>query len=190
MLKCLDIKTILEKKEIEKGLEQYLYIMEQFNHVNVAENIEFQKAYRKFYRLYRNYSDNFCKEYFTIMENLKYDKKSIRFDNILHSVSILKNRLEISYSSKMLHTLNPSYPIWDSIVTKKHFNIQNPPTNIEHRELCACNKYNIYVNQFYDYLKTDEAKAIIKYFDEKYPNNISDVKKIDFILWQDRIKKP
>jgi hypothetical protein len=34
---------------------------------------------------------------------------------------------------------------------------------------------------------TDEGWTIIGQFDKKFPDNrISDVKKIDFVLWQDR----
>jgi hypothetical protein len=39
-------------------------------------------------------------------------------------------------------------------------------------------------------MATEEGCMIIRTFDERFPNNgISDVKKIDFILWQDKEKK-
>jgi hypothetical protein len=65
-----------------------------------------------------------------------------------------------------------------------------PYASCKNRELACCNRYAEYEDKFYDYMATEEGCMIIRTFDERFPNNgISDVKKIDFILWQDKEKK-
>ena len=40
----------------------------------------------------------------------------------------------MSFSSKLLHTIKPEYPIWDSVVTKEHFGIRPPYASCKNRE--------------------------------------------------------
>jgi hypothetical protein len=51
----------------------------------------------------------------------------------------------------------------------------------------AIEKYEEIVAQYRAFMNTRLCGEILNLFDEKYPDNgISDVKKIDFILWQNR----
>lgn len=181
-------KEILAKPEVAEGLKKYQYIMQNFPLVDVVEYAKFQKIYREFYQLRRFYSDEFAKGYFEIMQTLK-GVPNVTFQQILEKVnSIEKNSNETSFSSKLLHTLDPSYPIWDSIVTDKHlFNLKAPSSKAENFESQTNEIYQTFKSAFYAYMNSDEGQLLIELFDEKFPNSgISDVKKIDFILWQHR----
>ena len=93
----------------------------------------------------------------------------------------------MSFSSKLLHTIKPEYPIWDSVVTKEHFGIRPPYASCKNREQLCIERYDLYQDRFYDFMSSDEGAELIRIFDHQYPNNgISNVKKIDFIMWQDR----
>ena len=55
------------------------------------------------------------------------------------------------------------------------------------REEACCKKYDIYEDRFYDYMASEEGIKVIHLFDEYFPESgIMDVKKIDFVLWQER----
>lgn len=177
---------ILEKPALAQGVKKYKYIMNRFCEVDVSKDIEFQNMYRDFYQMNnRFYSDKFAQEYFCIMETLK-ELSAVSFSDAFERVKSIQNTFETSFSSKMIHTFDPNMPIWDNVVTKRHFGI-TAPTYPKNREQKTVEKYNYYKEKFYDYLKSGEGQMIIELFDDKFPDSgISDVKKIDFILWQDR----
>ena len=49
-----------------------------------------------------------------------------------------------------------------------------------------CKQYDDFYDKFYVYLNSPEGDALVKVFDQKFPNaEISDVSKIEFIIWGD-----
>lgn len=181
------IREIVKSKQVEQGLAIYQSLMDRVNQINVSKDLSFQDDFRKFYQMRRFYSDDFAKHYFVLLEQLKNSGDNISMEMILERVLHIQNTYEISFSSKMLHTINPLKPIWDSIVTKNHFDINAPSSNCKDRTRAIVKKYSLYEEKFYDFMATKEGMLIIKLFDETFPNNkISDVKKVDFVLWQDR----
>lgn len=128
----------------------------------------------------------FRKKYFEIMEELK-NNNEVDFATIFEHVKNIRGTCELSFSSKLIHTLNPTYPIWDSIVTKTHFNIAVPYFYKENKAQLCCESYELYKSEFIEYMKTEEAKELVNMFNQAFPNNsITNIKKIDFILWQYR----
>ena len=95
---------------------------------NIKSKI-YQKNYISFYRLRRD--EDWIKQYFNFLEI--YYKKHQSGDNycfkdILQDLYNVPSKsrdgqyqfkIEISFASKLLHTVNPDYPIWDSQVRKK-----------------------------------------------------------------------
>ena len=179
------IREILKKPVLKDGLQSYRYIMERLYQTDVSADREFQSAFRNFYQMKRFYSDEFAGHYFKLMEQLK-NSRDMSFVMALERVKHIRNAYEMSFSSKMAHTINPLHPIWDSVVTKKHFGISVPYAKKDREEAC-CKKYDIYEDRFYDYMASEEGMKVIHLFDEYFPElGITDVKKIDFVLWQDR----
>lgn len=62
----------------------------------------------------------------------------------------------MSFSSKLLHTVDPRYPIWDSVVTKDHFTCKN-------RERLCVERYGLYQNRFYEYMSSEEGIELIQF---------------------------
>lgn len=182
-----DLNQILSRKELREGLEKYRYIMTALHEVDVRTDAEFQKTFRDFYQMRRFYSDDFAKHYFVLMQQLKDTGPNMSFDMALERVKHIQGTYEMSFSSKLAHTINPLLPIWDSVVTKGHFGIRAPYAGAKDKEKACCRKYAEFEDAFYDYMATDDGIQIIHAFDEAFPDSgISDVKKIDFVLWQDR----
>lgn len=182
------IEEILKKPALQNGLQSYKFIMERLHRTDVSADKEFQVAFRNFYQMGRFYSDEFARHYFRLMEQMK-DSRNMSFKMALERIKHIQNTYEMSFSSKMMHTINPFHPIWDSVVTKKHFGISAPYVKKNREEAC-CNRYDMYEDRFHDYMASEEGMQIIHLFDEYFPNSgVTNIKKIDFALWQDRKKE-
>ena len=92
----------------------------------------------------------------------------------------LQSKIEMSFASKLLHTIDPHFPIWDSQVRKK-LKINGSIKTFDdgdkaYNDLCGC----------YAKMKIDpQFKTFVSDFDSLFPgfNWITDTKKIDFYLW-------
>lgn len=180
-MNAVKINEAMEK--IKPGLEKYLRIMNIVNDVDVSRDESFQKTFNGFYRI-RQRNSTFYEKYYLFMESNKskdtsFEKALIYFYNEL-------GRVEASFSSKLVATINPNLPIWDSLVLR-NLNFIQPRSYSKNRIQEIINLYDK-INQWYQkFLLTDEGSNIISIFDKKYPNTfITDVKKIDFVLWQIR----
>ena len=186
MIDTNKLESILERPELCKGLQKYKTIMEALLTTNVAEDKGFQKLYRDFYQMRPFYSDDFAHAYFKLMESMK-SWLSVSFDMAFERIKHIKGSYEMSFSSKLVHTIDPSLPVWDKIVTRDHFHMKAPYSACKDRERACCKRYEDYRKRFCCYKDSPEGQVMIESFDTAFPNSgISDVKKIDFILWQDR----
>lgn len=177
---------IVCRNEISKGIDRYKYFRERLLETDVSKDKFYQKEFRSFYQMRRFYNDYFAEGFFSLLETAKR-KKEIDFQYVFSNMKEIRGTCEISFSSKLLHTIDPSYPIWDSIVTRNHFGITPPYSSCKNRTSACITKYNEFKEKFYKYLHSDEGLALINIFDQQYPESgINNVKKIDFILWQDR----
>ena len=176
--KC--IRTTLQKGATKKGIDKYIKIMELFTKVNVSKDEEFQRKYNDFYKIRRN--KQFRERYYSIIENSKKDKPSLI--KVLDELYKFGN-LEVSFASKLLATIDPNLPVWDKYVLE-NFKISPPSRKLEKIERINQTNgvYESLKNKYKDLLEKDEGKLMIRIFNEYYPNDISSIKKIDFIIWQ------
>ena len=177
---------IVKKPEISIGLERYKFFRENLFVEDITKDQRYQNEFRTFYQMRRFYSDDFAKQFFEILESLKTEKE-LSYEEVLMRLYEIRGTFEMSFSSKLLHTIFPEYPIWDSVVTRNHFNIKGPYNSCKDKRAVCVSRYAIFKARFYEYLDTKEGRELIKLFDAQFPDNgISNVKKVDFILWQDR----
>lgn len=166
------------------GLKTYDEIQNTFNKIDVSSDKKFQKEFNGFYRVRRG--DNWRKDYYNIFEKVKKDPSKQNFDYILNSIYKKTGKFEPSFSSKMLATLNPNYPIWDQYVLK-NTGIKAPSGNGKNINSLV-NTYKEIEDWYKAFIGSNVGKTWIAVFDKTFPNynNINDVKKIDFILWAKR----
>jgi hypothetical protein len=177
----LTIITALAKAK--PGLNKYLKIMDMVKKVDVSQDEEFQKLFNGFYRM-RQRPKIFYKKYYSFMENNKETPPS--FEKTLRYIYEELGRMEPSFSSKLVATLNPNMPIWDSVVLN-NLKLKAPAYYRKNRleEIIAF--YGDIVNHYIELLDSEKGKIIVELFDQEYPKTgITDAKKVDFVLWQNR----
>lgn len=172
------------KQQITKHfeIEKYLYLIDGLKTVDVSKDKTYQTAYDYFWNVRRN--EKWRNGYFKILQLIKTKEKPV-FSEIVEQVSNLSiNAIEPSFSSKILATIDPNMPIWDSrVLNKLHLQTTwEGDKTIEN----AIEMYGKIVKWYEDYLKKPEARENILIFDSylpEYKDRITDVKKIDYLLW-------
>ena len=98
----------------------------------------------------------------------------------------LRYGLECSFASKLLHSINPNYPIWDSRVRSA---LLIPEADVswpmEDRINYSIQMYDELTVKVHSFIDSIEGQHCIEAFDKKFPGykNISNVKKIDYFLF-------
>lgn len=176
-----EIKEALIK--VRPGLLKYCLIQEKFLLVDVRKDLFFQKKFNGFYRVRRG--QVWRKIFYSLMENQK--KKGLSFEKALKKVSKETGRLEASFVSKLIATSDPGKPVIDRFVLH-HFNLRLPRPNVKNREKMIAEVYDILCQRYEDVLKSNLGRKICRMFDINYSahKNISNLKKIDLVLWQIR----
>lgn len=177
----LKIKQSLEN--IKPGLIKYIDIMNRVNNSNVSVDNEFQKKFNSFYRM-RQRSPEFYDCYFNLLENSK--GSIITFEEVIMHIYNKLGRVEASFSSKLVATIDPDKPIWDMYVLH-NLGLKTPYQADKNRVGKIINLYDEICDWYDEYLLREETGEVLEIFNQMYPNVcITDVKKIDFILWQMR----
>ena len=147
----------------------------------VSADKDFQREFNHFYRIRRN--EEWRKKFYRIFEDTK-QKTAPDFAEVLEELYAQTGNVEASFASKMVATLNPNKPIWDSMVLSVL--LMKPETkNGKATVSSVISCYNDIDRWYYDFKKHPTAKEWIRKFDKAFPEykDISATKKIDFILW-------
>lgn len=130
-----------------------------------------------FYRM-RQRSVSYYKEFYSYLEANK-SNQSITYQEIRQHLFQSHGSVEASYSSKMLATIRPEMPIWDTRVLK-NLGIKPPYSSDKNRlqKVMAC--YDWICQWYAEYSHVE----LIADFNTAYPGgDITDTKKVDFMLW-------
>lgn len=170
------------RKDVSKSLmnilkiNKYIMIENLVMNTNVLSDKKIQKMYNGFYNISKK-SKKWYNAYYTVFEKMKKAKK-LSIDIILNEIEKQTHTVEFSFASKMLHTINNKYPIFDENVRKalglsKVFG----KTNAEKIKSAV---------EIYKLLMTEHKKYyyLADIFDDILPDvKISKTKKIDYILY-------
>lgn len=181
----LDVNKVFQKRlAASMGLDKYQFIMEQVNQTDVSTDPKFQRTFNDFCRINGKRNEAWQKVYYEYFQNVKDGTPT--FESILTYLYEHTKNIEPSFSSKMLATISRDKPkpIWDKYVLQ-NLNMKLVGTTKEKRLANAIKLYADLEKWYADFLQTDKAKEWIEAFDRAMPDykDISDIKKIDFILW-------
>lgn len=174
----------LKTERIRTGIVKYQFLRQRLFEVDVSTDREFQRAFNGFFRMGRR-TEAYYNDYYYYLQ--RHKKTGISFADALTYLYEKHGRLEMSFVSKMAAMVDPTRPIWDSVVTKGHFGIVAPYANAKNRLQKGIEKYEYYCRCYDTYMQTEEAKTKIGEFEKQFPDTgITDVKKLDFMLWWER----
>ena len=166
--------------KVEIGIDKYSWIMKRVNEVDVSVDTEFQRFYNGFYRMRQRPAD-FYACYYAYLEQNKHNR-DLTFEDIVTHLYQKTGSIHASFSSKLLATVNPDMPIWDEFVLQ-NLGLRTP----YHYEKNRLQKTVQLYQRICDWYQSSEATEKLNEFNRRFPNvDISDVKKIDFILWATR----
>src|SRR5580692_11294340 len=126
-LTTYEIQTALGR--LEHGLDRYVWLQRHVRLCDVSANEEFQRCFSAFYRVRRNFQ--WRSVYFSELESSKV--KGIDFPEALKEINGRTGRIEASFASKLVATLDPSKPVIDKFVLE-HFELRIPRWGLKDRE--------------------------------------------------------
>ena len=100
-------------REVKTAMQHYISIMNRVWNTDVSADKDFQREFNHFYRIRRN--EEWRKKFYRIFEDTK-QKTTPDFAEVLEELHAQTGNVEAPFSSKMVATLNPNKPIWDSMV--------------------------------------------------------------------------
>jgi hypothetical protein len=187
-----NIDLILGRVDEDFDIRTYLTLLNRFRNVNVARDTAFQSKYCRYWRLFgAGLSQNFRSAYFELMEGLRGRPiPSIgEVTRILYDVPSNKNgrkTLQFSFASKLLHTLYPHRPIYDSMVaTFYRFSVPVPNKSFEVRLQSFLSFYGFLVIEYKKVLSNGSIQQPIAHFRHQFsvPDEYTDEKIIDTLVW-------
>lgn len=180
----LNAQNLLEQRLAESlGLDKYAFIMKSVREVDVSANEMFQRQFNAFYKVRK--STGWRNNFYGLFERVK--NEPIPYEDILKYLYDSTGFVESSFASKMLATLDDQCPIIDQYVLK-NLGLAITGTGKAARLENTVQTFYTLCDWYDDYLETKEAKDNIAWFDRILPSYawISDVKKIDYLLWAKR----
>jgi hypothetical protein len=108
------------------------------------------------------------------------------FSKVLEELSTTTGRLEVSFASKLVASLDPTQPVVDSFVLK-NVGLRLPLAGSADRVRKACEVYDTLCTYYSSFLATESGHALVAEFRSHYPEAmITDLKMVDLVLWQTR----
>ena len=188
-----NIDLILNSPNIFNDIQQYLQIIRLFPQIDVSNDGNFQKIYRKYWRLNAaRLQQTFFEVYFDLLEKSK-DHSDLKIEKIsrkLYKTSTGKDgkkSLQFSFASKLIHTINNTEPVYDSMITTFYF-LPQPQSNwnFERKLKNALENYQFIKNEQKRILKEGLLDFEIEKFREYFnlENVYTDQKIIDTLIWK------
>lgn len=163
------------------NIKDYTEIVTTFNKRNLSTDQDFQKTFNRFYVVRRN--ETWRRFYYDFFEQQKH-RKDITFKEILYAIFEHTGKIEHSFSSKMLSTIDPNMPIWDVYILN-HIGLELSGKSKNEQLENRVKLYNQIIAWYDDFLASDEGKSCVKHFDMLMPHYrwLTPTKKIDYIIW-------
>ena len=181
-----NIESILGRITTPK-LNAYALTQNMLRQVDVSIDPQYQKTYNGFYRVRLPFTEAYSVYYNLIEQNKNNNEPSLA--HILNELLKATQRVETSFGSKLLATINPNVAPLDSVVLG-HLNLclptrtgQSDPARIQQ----CVSVHNQLVEQMNQLITQPEFQQLKTRFEQGFPSyNFTDVKILDLLLWQYR----
>lgn len=168
---------------VARGLEQYWQLQSALPITNVARDRDFQRAFNAFYRVRRD--PRWQSSFYRLLEQSK--GKRPPFAVVLRTLHRETGRVEASFASKLVATLDPELPLIDRFVLQNLG--QRLPTagRIERRLDRTIDIHEFIRRTYAAALDGPMGHRLVAAFEQAYPSYpVTRVKMLDLVLWQRR----
>ncbi len=188
-----NMDLILRNVDEELDIRVCLRLLNRIRSVDVTRDSGFQNDYCRYWRLFgAGLGQDFRGAYFELMQRSRRNPLlSIgELIRILYEVPVNssgKKALQFSFASKLLHTLDPHRPIYDSMIATFYcFRVPNPTKSFESRLQDFLNFYEFLTDEYKKVLATQVLTQPITRFRDQFSvsDDYTDEKIIDTLIWR------
>lgn len=167
---------------VAAGLAKYCRLQATLATTDVVKDREFQTRFNAFYRVRRNSA--WQSTFYRLLQN---KSKRQSFAVVLRALHAATGRVEASFASKLVASVDPDMPVIDAFVLK-NLGLRLPRTGpLEIRLGRIVDLHDRIRGIYSDYLDSAMGRHLVERFKESYPDrHVSRVKMLDLILWQAR----
>jgi hypothetical protein len=168
---------------VSVGLGKYCQLQAALAATDVAHDRAFQTGFNGFYRVRRN--ANWQSAFYTLFQQEKSEQQS--FACVLRALHTATGRVEASFATKLVASIDPDQPVLDSFVLKNLGLRLSRAGSIDARMVRIVELHESVRQIYIDYLDTDMGRYLTARFEQTYPDrHLTRVKMLDLILWQAR----
>ena len=183
MAELLNRRAVSEAlKSVAPGLALYREIQDRVWKTDVRYDRDFQRLFNRFYvvRLKLEKQPVLYAE----LEREKTDGRG--FEAVLRSMHAQLDRVDASFASKVVATVDPTQPVIDSLVLG-NVGLRLPTSQSRRRLERVVQVHQELADWYRAALASEAGKHALKAFDLAYPGtDLTDLKKLDLIIWQIR----
>ena len=174
---------ILENLDHE-SIRIYEFLKEEFDSTDATKNYVFQYIFRKYYGMDQaRLSKEFYSTFFRLLEGFR-DESKIPMRTVLLELFKKKGSVQFSFTTKMQNLINPDLPIYDEMV-RLTCEIKVPYNKDYNKRIDRLvDKYEELIVLIEELKRNKLMQPMLMKFNDKFSEfQISQTKKIDFILW-------
>ena len=181
-----DFGGVLERlEERRRDVNKYVYLLENLRGTKVSEDPAYQCVFESFYVI-RFKDEKWLKACFDILEREK-ENAAVCFRRVLTEMREKTRRMEASFSSKIVATINPEKPVWDRWVLhnlglKKVYGYGGGDKYLER---CVARYHEICEATSAIVERGPGFRRWVSLLDAAHPEyaSFTDTKKLDLFLW-------
>jgi len=179
-----NIELILEQIEKKGSIMDYVSLRTRLHKGNITNDQKFIKDYKDFWTMNRAMlGQDFFYKYFDYLEKNKKNQQINLSDVIAYLYGNTTNqKVQFSFSSKLVHMINPNKPIYDAKIQEFYFLPDFSSKKSYKDKINVVDKnYKFLENEYNRVIKENTLDPAINSFYEKFGhrNEITQVKVID-----------
>lgn len=172
--------------DLDRPIRDYLWLVDQVRKRDVRTDRDFQRRYNHFWRVRKGAT--WRAAYYDLLERAK--RTGTDFEAALRAMHERTGRIEASFCSKLVATLDPDRPVVDAFVLH-FFGLRLPYPYQDDRIGRTVEVYRRVAAGVDAIVRCEAMPEIRAAFEGRYPNApLGDVKKVDFVLWRIREERP
>ena len=186
---CANAELLLRDSKLSTAVRSYSRLMDELRHTDVSRDIDYQAEYRRFWAINAaRWSAGQVDHYFRLLEHEK-NRASPNVERAVRSLAKVDGEpatIQLSFASKLVHMIEPTAPVYDSLVAAfYHFNTPAFTTSHESRLAKLLGFYSFLESEYERVISAGIMGSALRQFRLAFPEaaDFTDQKLIDFLIW-------